>query len=120
MDSSTLEAIVGNAVMMFGKTSQHAITITDLPDAEHVDLHDPRYTKLVCDIKTFLLELQPLTFKGDDTEEFAIVLRTIREVDQFAMMHILSAMSKLRGLHPIGETLARWVEITKQRKQTAA
>ncbi len=119
MDSSTIEGIVRSAVALFGKTSTHAVTITDLPEQDKIDLHDQRYIKLVHDIKALLKELQPITF-CNNTDDFALVLRTIRETDQFAMMHILSAMSKLRGLYLIGDTLTRWVEITKQRKPQVA
>jgi cell division protein FtsX len=120
MDPTTLEQIAQNAVVMFGKTSTHAITITDMPDAEHIDLHNPRYKRLIRDIKEFLEMIESITYNGEETDQFAHVLRTIRTADQFAMMHILSAMSKLRGLHPIVDTLKRWVEITHHRKEAEA
>lgn len=119
MDPSILESIAHKAVTLFGKTSAHAITITELPEVDKIDHSDEKYAKLINDLKAFLEELKPVTFT-DGTDAFAFTLRRIREADQFAMMHILSVMSKLRSVEPIGSTLDRWIEITKQRKAVDA
>jgi hypothetical protein len=114
MDTEVLNKIAIDAVTKFGKTSAHAVSITEFTDT--TDLSDRKWVNLIADVKDFLEATKEITF-DENTDRFADLVHTIRDADQFAFMHILGAMSRLRELHPIGETLARWVEITKIRKE---